>query len=343
MIGEDRAVRRGWRLPLFASLALLAGLLLGADRPASAERISIAYQPIVNGPLWIARHEGYFDALGLEVEFIKFSSGPPQFAALQGGRVDLAWGGMGTFLLAHANGAGLNWIASVMDYNPLEALVVPGPSPFRSVKELAGKSVGLVTGSDAQYGILKALQLNGMAPDAVRILNMQPPQQVQALLNGDIDAAFTWSPFLNQLTDRGARTLFSNGQLPVGPAYLGWAGKKDWLDRNAGALVKLFKGWDKGLQKMREAPELAVKYSVEYVGIDPAQAKAMQDELRYFEAAAMLDPQSRVYWSRDSLLHGLLEDIVAYGMEYKLIKAPVPVDEYVTTRFIEAYARQAGK
>lgn len=325
----------------FLAVALWAGFLLGGGQGAQAqEQISVAYQPIVNGPLWIARHEGYFEKLGLHVNFIKFTSGPAQFAALQGGRVNLAWGGIGPFMLARANGANIVWIATVQNYNSLEDLVVPKGSPITKVSQLRGKKVALVVGSDADFGMQHALKQAGMAPADLTILNMQPPAQVAALLNGDIDAAFTWSPFLNQILDRGGKAIFSNGNLPVGPAFLGWAGQKSWLNAHKTAVVKLFQGWDMGLKKMQQFPELAAKYSVEYAGMSLAQATAMQSRLGYFPAAAMLDPKSQVHFAPGSGLYHLLTEWMAFGEMRKLVRAKTTPDEYVDLDYLKAFAKK---
>lgn len=339
---HDRPVFRRGLSRIFHALGLLiVCLALFASNAARAEddEISIGYQPIVNGPLWIARHEGYFEKLGLRVNFIKFTSGPAQFAALAGGRINLAWGGISAFMLARANGANIVWIASVEDYNPLEGLVIPKDSPVTSVKQLAGKKVGLVFGSDADYGMHRALQLAGMQLNEVQLLNMAPPQQVAALLNGDIDAAFFWSPFVNQVLDRGGKIIFSNGSLPDGPGFLGWAGQKDWLDAHKSALVKLFRGWDMGYRKMLESPELAAKYSVEYVGISKDTADAMQSKLGYFEAAAMLDAKSRVYFAPGSNVDQMLNRSLAFAIERQLVKGKVKPEEYVDTAFLQAYLK----
>jgi ABC-type nitrate/sulfonate/bicarbonate transport system substrate-binding protein len=298
--------------------------------------VNVGMQPIVNGPIYIAIKEKYFEKLGLNLNLIKFTSGPAQFAAIAGGQIDLAWGGMGAFLLAKANGQDLNFFAVFMDYNPLEGIVVPTGSPVKSVKDLAGKKVALVQGSDAHYGMLKALRANSMEKDSLQILGMAPPQQVAALESKDVDAIFSWEPFLTPLTQKGAHVIFRNSELNPGPAFLGWAGKKDWLESNRETVVKILKGWDLGLQKMREDPELAIRYSIEWAGMNEAQARAIQKQLVYYGAADAIDPAQPPYWSKGSKLNGLLHDFLAFGQEYKLVKGTADVDGYVITSFMQA-------
>jgi ABC-type nitrate/sulfonate/bicarbonate transport system substrate-binding protein len=298
--------------------------------------VNVGMQPIVNGPIYIAIKEKYFEQMGLNLNLVKFTSGPAQFAAIAGGQIDLAWGGMGAFLLAKANGQDLNFFAVFMDYNPLEGIVVPAGSTAKAVKDLAGKKVALVQGSDAHYGMLKASRASGMDKSAVQILGMAPPQQVAALESKDVDAIFSWEPFLTPLTQKGATVIFRNNELNPGPAFLGWAGKKEWLEANHDTIVKILKGWNMGLKKMREDPELAIRYSMEWAGMNEAQARAIQKQLVYFDATAAIDPAQPPYWSKGSKLNGLLHDFLEFGQEYKLVKGTTDVDGYVITRFMQA-------
>lgn len=320
-------------------LALVALCMLLAPATGIAQglkTVNAGMQPIVNGPIYIAIKEKYFEQMGLNLNLVKFTSGPAQFAAIAGGQIDLAWGGMGGFLLAKANGQDLNFFAVFMDYNPLEGIVVPAGSAAKSVKDLAGKKVALVQGSDAHYGMLKALRANGMDKNAVQILGMAPPQQVAALESKDVDAIFSWEPFLTPLTQKGARVIFRNNELNPGPAFLGWAGKKEWLEANQDVVVKILKGWNMGLKKMRENPELAIKYSMEWAGMNEAQAQAIQKQLVYYDATAAIDPNQAPYWAKGSKLNGLLHDFLAFGQEYKLVKGTADVDGYVITKFMQA-------
>ncbi len=321
-----------------AVAAIVAVMLLGS--PAATAQplrtINVGMQPIVNGPIYIAIKEKYFEKMGLHVNLVKFTSGPAQFAALAGGQIDLAWGGMGAFLLAKANGQDLNFFAVFMDYNPLEGIVVPGASPVHSVRDLAEKKVALVRGSDAHYGLLKALQVNGMAKNSVHILNMAPPQQAAALEAGDIDAMFSWEPFLTPLTNKGARIIFRNSDLHPGPAFLGWAGHRAWLEKNEDVVEKLLKGWDMGLKKMHQDPELAISTAMEFTGMNADQAHAIQKQLVYYPATAAIDPKENCYWAKGSKLNRLMHDFLAFGREYGLAKGDTDVDGYVMPQFMEA-------
>lgn len=321
-----------------AAVACTASALLLANtaQAQALRKISVGMQPIVNGPVYIAIKEKYFEKQGLEVNLVKFTSGPAQFAALAGGQIDLAWGGMGAFSLAKANGQDLHFISLFMDYNPLQALLVPANSPVKSIKDLVGRKVGLVQGSDAHYGTLRTLRKYGVDPRAVNIVSMSPPQQIAALQTGDVDAIYVWEPFITPVLEKGGRALSRMTELDPGSSFLSWAGKRAWLEANGDVVIKILKGWNMGLKKMKEDPELAVKLTLEFTGMGESQARAILKGLGHYEATAALDPSSNAYWAKGSKVNLVLRDFQTFGRETGLIKEEVDVDDFVMTRFMQA-------
>ncbi|KAB2920741.1 MAG: transporter substrate-binding domain-containing protein [Hyphomicrobiaceae bacterium] len=305
-------------------------------RAQTTIRINAGMLPIVNGPVYIAIREKYFEKLGLDVNLIKFTSGPAQFAALAGEQVHLGWGGMGAYLLAKANGQDLNFVSVFMDYNRLQALVVPKDSPVKGVKDLQGRKIGVVQGSDPHFGLLKALQKNGMQKASVEVVNMAPTQQVAAFQAGNVDAVYVWEPFVTPLLQAGARAITRMSELDPGSSFLGWAGRKPWLEKNSDAMVRLLRGWNMGLEKMKSDTEMAVRYTLDFTGMAREQADTIVKDLVHFEATAALDPKSPAYWAKGSKLHGVMTDYLAFGKEYGLTQNTIDIDGYVLPQFMQA-------
>ncbi len=333
---QAKAVLTRRKAGALMAATLASGFGITAARGQALKKVNVGMQPIVNGPIYIAIKEKYFENLGLEVNLVKFTAGPPQFAALAGGQIDLAWGGMGAFMLAKSNGQDLNFISIFMDYNPLQAMIVPGSSPIQSPKDLAGKKIALVIGSDAHYGTLRTLAKHGVDPKAVTILGMAPPQQIAALEKGDVDAMYVWEPFVTPLVEKGARVISRMPELDPGSSFLSWAGRREWLDANADTVVKILKGWNMGLKKMKEDPELAIKLTLEQTGMGESQARAIVKGLVHFDATAALDPASTAYWAKGSRLNKILHDFHAFGKEAGLTKNETDIDGFVVTKFMQA-------
>ena len=326
-----RSVVKG--LALGTAGAVLAPSIVA--RGQTMLRINAGMLPIVNGPVYIALREKYFEKLGLDVNLIKFTSGPAQFAALAGGQSHLGWGGMGAYLIAKANGQDLQSIAVFMDYNKLQALVVPKDSPIKSVKDLKGKKIAAVQGSDAHYGLWKLLQNNGMAKDDAQLVGMAPTQQIAAFNAGNVDGAYVWEPFVTPMIQAGGREITRMSDLDPGPSFLNWAGRKSWLQENPDAIVRLLHGWNQGLTKMKQDPEMAVRYTLDFTGMARAQADAILKGLVHFDATAALDPKSPAYWAKGSKLHTVLTDFLKFGNEYGLAQKVINIDDYLMTEFME--------
>jgi taurine transport system substrate-binding protein len=202
------------------------------------------------------------------------------------------------------------------------------------MKDVAGKKIAGVQGSDTHYGFWKLLQKSGMSKDAAQFVGMAPPQQVAAFNAGDIDGAFVWAPFVTPLIQAGGRVIARNSDLDPGPAFLGWAGRKPWLQQNSDAIVRLLQGWNMGLAKMQQDPELAIRYTLDFTGMAREQADAIAKDLTYFDATAALDSKSIAYWAKGSKLHTTLDDFVKFGHELGLAKQAISIDDYVLTDFM---------
>jgi ABC-type nitrate/sulfonate/bicarbonate transport system substrate-binding protein len=198
-----------------------------------------------------------------------------------------------------------------------------------------GKSIAGVQGSDAHYGLWKLLQRDGMSTDVVKFLGMAPPQQVAAYNARNVDGVFAWAPFATPLIEAGGRVIARNSDLDPGPAFLGWAGRKPWLEKNSDAVTRLLQGWNMGLEKMKQDPELAVKYTLDFTGMAREQADAIVKDLTHFDATAALDPQSIAYWAKGSKLHTMLSDFLKFGHDLGLAKNLVSVDDYVMTDVLD--------
>ena len=66
--------------------------------------------------------------------------------------------------------------------------------------------------STAHYSLLAALAQNGLSPSDVQLVDLQPQAILAAWDRGDIDAAYTWLPTLDQLRKTG-KDLITSRQL----------------------------------------------------------------------------------------------------------------------------------
>ncbi len=80
-----------------------------------------------------------------------------------------------------------------------EALVARNGSGVNTIADLKGKRIGTPFASTAHYSLLAALSQNGLSANDVQLVDLQPQAILAAWDRGDIDAAYTWLPTLDQL------------------------------------------------------------------------------------------------------------------------------------------------
>jgi len=146
---------------------------------------------------------------------------------------------------------------------------------------------------------------------------------------------YTWEPFVTPMLKAGGREITRMSDLDPGPSFLNWAGRKQWLEQNPEAIVRLLEGWNLGLAKMKQDPEMAIRYTLDFTGMAREQADAIIKDLVHFEATAALDPKSPAYWAKGSKLHTVLVDFLKFGHEFGLAKQVINIDDYLMTQFME--------
>ncbi|MCA2217605.1 taurine ABC transporter substrate-binding protein [Jidongwangia harbinensis] len=196
---------------------LLAGLLAattaacgngaasGAD-PADRKSIRLAYQAFPSGDL-IVKNQGLLEKAlpDYEITWTKFDSGASINTAFVAGSVDIA--AIGSSPVARGLSAPLNipyQVAFVLDVaGDNEALVARNGSGVTDVAGLRGKKVATPFASTAHYSLLAALNRAGVKESELTIVDLEPQDILAAWTRGDLDAAYSWLPSLDELKKTG--------------------------------------------------------------------------------------------------------------------------------------------
>ncbi len=133
---------------------------------------------------------------GVQAKWTAFPSGPAINEVLVSGRYQVGNGGNFPFTSLLDRRIPVKAIA-ILSPNLLHALVVPSDSPLKSITDLKGvnppPTVGLVTGSSAEFYFQMAMQLNGIDPGKDVILKNMPPGEQIAMPRG-IAGVVSWDP-----------------------------------------------------------------------------------------------------------------------------------------------------
>lgn len=205
-----------------AALALVSlGLSGCGDGAASGPKssgdktIRLAYQAFPSGDL-IVKNLGWLEKElpDYKITWTKFDSGASINTAFVAKSLDIA--AIGSSPVARGLSAPLNIpyrVAFVLDVaGDNEALVARNGSNVNAVADLRGKKVATPFASTAHYSLLAALDRAGVKESEVTLVDLEPQDILAAWTRGDLDAAYTWLPSLDELKKTG-KVLISSREL----------------------------------------------------------------------------------------------------------------------------------
>ncbi len=201
---------------LAAATVALAGCAVDhSGQDAEKPTIRIGYQSFPSGDLIVKNNKWLEQALpDYNIKWTKFDSGADVNTAFIAKELDFS--ALGSSPVARGLSAPLNIpykVAFVLDVaGDNEALVARDGAGINSIADLKGKRIATPFASTAHYSLLAALAQNGLSASDVQLIDLQPQAILAAWDRGDIAAAYTWLPTLDQLRKTG-KDLITSRQL----------------------------------------------------------------------------------------------------------------------------------
>lgn len=164
-------------------------------------KIRVAYMPDFSGTsaAVIAKEKGFFKEENLDVELVKFISGPSEVAAMISGDIQFAYIGHGAHSLA------IQRKVDILLPNGLsksEQIIAGKWSGINDVSGLKGKTVATQLGTSGDIVLNLALETAGINKKDVKIVNMDMGGAVSAFLSKKIDALSVWAPYTFEIKKR---------------------------------------------------------------------------------------------------------------------------------------------
>lgn len=286
-------------LPLAAALTAATMLAAGCSTGSSAteaatgsasggsapSEIRIAYQAIPNGDLVVKGSKWLEEAFpGTKITWTKFESGGDVNTAVIAGAVDIGLAGSSPVVrgLSEPNNIpyAIPWIFDVI--GEAESLVASTTSGVTDVAGLKGKKIGTPFASTSHYSLLAALQQAGLTESDVTIVDLEPTDILAAWTRGDIDAAYVWSPTLDELKKTGT-VLATSAELAAAgfPTYDLAVVTNDFRQKYPAAVQEWLRQQNKAVDLLKTDPAAAAGIIAPELGLTPAEVEPQLKGLQF--------------------------------------------------------------
>ncbi|MDQ6422959.1 aliphatic sulfonate ABC transporter substrate-binding protein [Paenibacillus sp. LHD-117] len=244
------------------------------------DKLRIAYHPNMGGSSAVITgiKKDFFKEQNLEIELVKFTSGPTEVAAMISGDIDLGYVGHGAHFLAVE---GKVKIVSLDVLSKAEELMVRTDSGIATVKDLKGKTVATQLGTSGEIVLDLALKKEGMTRDDIKLVNMDMAGAVSAFIADKVDAAIVWAPYSTEIkkaVGKESITVLANSasfsEEFVFPSS--WIVTPDYLSKNEDKVVRFLKGLHKAMDYRADNLDEVVGYVAE---LNATPVESVQEEV----------------------------------------------------------------
>ena len=252
------------------SLIILSLILASCSKNAQpALRIGINAWPGYEY-LTLAEQMGYYQDQGLKVKLIPFQTLADGRRAFEKGHIDIMAGTL-MELYSVREIAGINPVAFlVADFSNGGDMLL-AHKDIANVAALKGKRIGLEAGSVDVLTAASALASAQLSFDDVILVSLPQPNNINALLAGEIDAAQTYPPFATKaLANPNIIRLFDTSQTPGDIIDIIFT-RRSIVTERAEDLAKVARAFERAVQYQSTNSEDAIARMAKREGLTPAE------------------------------------------------------------------------
>lgn len=259
----------------------LAGLLALGAGPLAAQtvplRLAVARLPSML-PGLVAAEQGHFRAEGLTVDAVPCTNGEDCIAQIQRGRADLAMASDASVVLAVHAGQPLELIATIASSRRSNQVVARTDRGIRQGADLRGRRVGFIPGTSSHFYTETFLSFHGLTTRDVVMVPLDPLRPVDALVQGEVDAAGFFHP-------NGPLALTRLGPLgqvlelpPIYTLTVNLVARPGLSDDQ---LVRVLRGLQRSIRVVRSRNDPSLQTSARLLGVKPPEVAGLLGDFDY--------------------------------------------------------------
>lgn len=239
----------------FVAIAAVTSLsACGSSTPTEGENgltpVTLMVVPTTaQAPVYLAEEQGLFEEYGLDITIESAADGSAVTAAVSSGDATFGAGGLSAQILAVGQGVPVKVVAAQSGEDRPGSLTDPvadgmvyvrADSGITAPADLRGRSIavnGLV--SNSSMVLQAALANQGVEPGSYEMTQVNFPEQLSALEQGQVDAIVSAEPFSTQAAEAGMTPLMNTFPFD-----------------ESGPQTHIISSWFTGTQTATESPEL---------------------------------------------------------------------------------------
>jgi ABC-type nitrate/sulfonate/bicarbonate transport system substrate-binding protein len=265
------------KLILAIASTMLCSITAAAQTSRALPTISVGVSPSTDMSLMIiAVSKGFLAKEGLNAQLQLFDSSPAALQGVVAGRADITNNTEPPQLAARARGGKIVQVMTGYLSGRINGSVVNAQA-IRQPQDFVDKAIGVQRGSGANYHLAWFLQHNRIPADRVKVQYMDAPDQIPALARGDIQAFFSWEPFLTKASDTIPNAKLYSRTIDDGFVFAGNVVMREDMAKNQkDVAVKVVKGLIAAADWMTANPMEAAKVANEVLKAPSVEDLAKQ-------------------------------------------------------------------
>ena len=245
---------------------LFSSQTTGQDKPLKKINWGVTSLSGGNWIPWIAKEAKIYEKHGLDVELILLRGSGQTSAALLGGSIFASPVALPTMMMADLSGADLVNVAHTVPGVQTKMLVKP---EIKRAEDLRGKRIATSSlGSLGDFLFKYILRKNGVDPNReITWLSIgTPPERLQALISGVVDATEASYPFDLQGERKGFRVLFDARKEVIYPSMSIVTRRKNIVE-DRDTVMRMVKAHVEGIAYFKNNKEFSIKVLIKQLKI----------------------------------------------------------------------------
>lgn len=211
------SMRRAAATALMTSIAGLGFVLpVAATLAAEPEVTKLDFWAVrdaqESAQITVASEKGYFKEEGVDVTVKWIVSGTDVPSLAASGEIVMTGESVYIAGMLQEKGVDMRYLMPMSNIGGSQQVVLGPNTVVNEPKDLEGKKIGMAAGAGVGMAITSMCEEYGVDCAKITLVNLQPPDQIPALLRGDIDAMAIWNPYALAGVKAGGRLYFSGNK-----------------------------------------------------------------------------------------------------------------------------------